>query len=326
MTKNLSEIGSFTPVDLPAGFREPTDGSLRYRPDGAMPANPYIDDVVRQRQVEIDTEYRKLYDYPPEGTPEGFATMLLDDYMIHEERRKMLNFEGYQAWQAKGGEIPEDLEESVEHFMRGTAYEDEIIDIALNTDIEEFEVGKVSHPYRRRLEFVDQLRRGVDAAIVDHGGEAFGKYFPYRSIDITPHVTYVDGELQVNGFIIPYKRDVGDIPLPDGSGMIRIVERQLAAFRADATSGFPQDIIQRMKETPIDWSASYQDDDYREALVNTGCHGFIVREILFDSLKPFVVPVSTTIYGYKQYFRPEPKETPAGQALRLTTSLPRRSK
>ncbi len=308
-----SSLELFSPVPTPEGFREPTDGTLRYRPDGAMPANPYLD---APRQKEIDDEFQKLFDNPPEGTPKQFARMLQDDHMINEQRRKMLNFENFEAWRATGEVVPDELEESMDHVIRGTASVEEVLDFALQTNLEAFEVGKVTHPYRRRLQYVAPFRKVVDNAILERGGEVYGKSFPYRSIDIYPHVTFKKGEPFIHGFIVPYKRDVGDIPLLDGSGVIHVVERQLSAFRADEASGFNEHVLKMMKYDPFKWNTYPNDEAYQDALKTTGCRGFIERAVQFDSLENFVVPISTTIYGYKEFYKKETDPTMAQQAIR----------
>lgn len=315
MIRNSSANEAFTPASMPEGFNEPSDGTLRYTPHGAMPANPYFDDQLIRRQTEIDAEFQKLFDTPPEGTPKRFAHMLRDDHMIHEVRRKMLNFEGFLEWQATDAVVPVELQEILDAVIHGTASVEEIFEFALHTGINAFEIGKVTHPYRRRLEHVEPFRSKVDAAILTNGGEVYGKDFPYRSIDIRPDVTYKNNAIQINGFIVPYKRDVGDIPLPDGTGVIHVVERQLAAFRTDELSGFNQNIIKMMKYGSFQWKTAYIDAAYQDALKNTGCRGYIERSVQLDSLEDFVVPVSTTIYGYKELYKPT-TETLAQRALR----------
>lgn len=283
-------------------FREPTDGSLRYSPWGAVPANPYIDERLRLRQRFIDIEFRKLFDKPPEGTPAGFAQMLAADHSIGEERRKMKNFEGFMEWTAQKQPVTLDLDAKISHIERGSAYAGDTFDFALETKVLNFEVGKVTHPYGVRLEHVDPFRKEVEDAIEERGGKVYPKVLAYHSIAIVPDIHYgEDGTHQLNGFIVRYKRDFGAIDMLDGSGRIHIIERQIAGIRVDAESGFDQAIVKRMLDYDISPQRSWQ-KRYVNYIVDTGARGFIERAIQQDTTETFFVPDSTTIYGFKEKF------------------------
>ncbi len=232
--------------------------------------------------------------------------MFEDDYFIGEHRRNMQNYEGYSEL-LKGAEpVSEELHPLLEHFEKGTALPDEILTIAVNTRIPSFEVGRVTSPYGKRLEHVEPFRQDVRNAIEAHGGVVFPTIQGYRSIDINPKVTYdTTGEGRIVGFIVTYKRDVGAIELPNDSGVISIVERQVAGFRVDEASGFPQEILEKMhlamKDPGTKWDGE-KDLNWHEELLATGCLDFIETAVQTDSLEDFVVPQSTTIYGFKEEF------------------------
>lgn len=286
-------------------FHEPTDGSLRYRPWGAVPANPYVDEALMKRQLMIQAEFKKMFDYPPEGTPMAFARMMAYDHLIGEERRIMKNYEGFMKWQALRQPVTVEMNDKLSYFERGQAFSDEIFDIALETDIENFEFGKLTHGYRQRLEHVEPFRCEVEEALEAHGGVVYPKILPYHSISIIPDVEYYDdGTHSLNGFIVRYKRDFGTIELPDSKGKIHILERQLAGFRVDAASGFDQNIVDRMMQVSIGPQKTWQ-KRYMQYVVDTGARGFIERAIQTDSLADYVVPESTMIYGYKALYSPE---------------------
>jgi len=300
------------------GFKEPTDGTLRYRPWGAMPANPYLDQALKDRQSYIGSEFIKLFNNPPDGTPPEFAEMLLWDHEIGEQRRSIQNFDGYTQWLATCEPITEDIDRKADHFEHGSAYAGEILDFALATSIDHFEVGKVTHPYRQRLEHVEPFRREVEDAIKERGGLIYPKVMPYRSIDIMPHMFVdEDGQEKLAGFIVKYKRDFGHINLADGSGTLRLVERQLAGFRVDEAAGFNPAIVTLMdfasKDKGIRWDG-IQDDQFERQLRNTGARGFIEKAVQTDSLEDFVVPISTTIYGFR--VKSTPRKLMAKKALK----------
>lgn len=317
---------------LPRGFREPTDGSMRYFPWGAMPTNIYRDDVpharlwlrpdvgesaIKRRQRGIQNELQKLYEIPPADIPAEFAELVATDTFIGEQRRSMKNYESYMTWKTKA-QLPEDyhLKNAMYHMEDGTAYVGEILDVALGTELETFEVGKVTHPYRRRFQFVEPFRQEVDRAIVDRGGNILPRdVIPYRNVDVVPYFTREGMAITgLSGLITRYKRDVGVINRENDRA--RIVERQLAGLRVDAASGFDQEIAHNMLE------ALPTDDEKRELadiakhdgaqhavvmheighriLVKSGCMAYVEDKIQNNSLEPFVVPLSTTIYGYKE--------------------------
>ena len=46
----------------PTLFVEPSDGTLRDTPWGAMPANPYVDEALKASQAVKDVEFHKLFE------------------------------------------------------------------------------------------------------------------------------------------------------------------------------------------------------------------------------------------------------------------------
>jgi hypothetical protein len=283
-------------------FREPSDGTIRYRPWGAVPANPFADEALKERQHLIETEFQKLFDRPPHGTPLGFATMFATDHAIGEERRKMKNFEGFMEWNGRREPVDHVLHEKINLIERGAGDAGDALDFAIDTTVQNFEVGKVTHPYGIRLEHVQPFREEVEEALTERGGVVYPKVLAYHSISIVPDVEYLkDGTHILNGFIVRYKRDFGAIDTADGMARINLTERQLAGIRIDAESGFNQDIRARMLATNISPERSWQ-KRYMEYVVETGARGFIERAIQLDSAEMFFVPGSTNIYVYKELY------------------------
>ena len=286
-------------------FKEPTDGTLRYRPWGAMPGNMYLDDDLKASQQYKDSEFQKLYDNPPIDVPPEFALMLAVDHEIGEARRKMLNYESYMKWAVKREPVTEELDEKLQHIDRGNAYIGEILDFALETSVDAVEAGKLTLAYWQRREHLAPFRAEAKEAIESRGGVMYPDIFPYHSISINPDVEYLDdGTHTMNGFIVRYKRDVGHIDLPHCAGRIHLVERQIAGYRVDEASGFKQSIVDRMLATPLSFEKSWQ-TEYMKYVVDTGARSFIEQKVQANSLEEFVVPVSATLYGYKELYTPE---------------------
>ncbi len=324
-------------------FIEPFSGALYDRVYGAMPANPFLNEKVRKRQAGIDRELIKLFEYPPEelAIPKAFRNFLLRDHFIGEERRKMQNYESYAGWRQKinGFILPGYLSDQIDRFETGNAEPDDILDIVMDpmnddqeTSLESFEIGKITHPYWRRIEHVPAFREAINESVEAHGGVLFPTVLPYRSIDIIPK-TSIDkrGHDTIVGFIVKYKHDIGEIHSKNGERKIKIVERQLAGYRVDEASGFRQDIIEAMEnitldrslkniqfdesmkeiadeesERPFYWE-NIHDKRFEYLLRTTGCRGFIEKAIQLDSQEAFVVPISTTIYGFNEFQDPSTK-------------------
>lgn len=273
-------------------FKEPNDGSLRYRPYSAVPAHPYADEALKNRQLDIDRELRKLFIKSPRDVPSEFAQMLMDDYVIAEQRRKMANYEGYMDWLMSQEPIEPELDPLFNHFERGTALIGEILTIGTKTSIKHFEVGQVTHPYRQRLQHVYQLREEVVEEIMLRGGTILPQSVPYRALAIAPRFA---SDKQLQGFIVRYKRDIGCIDCDSTTQQLNIVERQVAGYRIDAASGFDQAALANLPDNFAQLNPSQQ----QRALRISGVQDFIEQAVQTDSLDKFVVPVSTTIFAHK---------------------------
>lgn len=313
----------------PETFTEPFTGELYDRHYGAVPANPYYNDGVKVRQNKIKEEFATLFEYPPEelGIPESFKQMFIDDYYINVERRRMINYENFARWRMDNPQLEdEELEGAVQRTEMGYAESGDVLDVALNTELSGLEIGRVSHPYWRRTEFITPMRLDVSAAIIDRGGELTPIQEPYRRVKIVPHLERNEQtqEDEIIGFIVRYKRDVGSIPKDDGT-VLRVVERQVAAYRADEASGFDQSIIEEMheyarKKKDFRWD-KIADERFPNALLNTLCDGYINKIIQTDTAAPFVVPESTTIYCYSEK-GPGPEEKINAALSRLAFRAP----
>jgi len=297
-------------------FREPLDGSNRYLPYGAMPGDPYLGDEIESRQLEIDIEFKKLFLSPDTDAPPAFRQMLVADFEVGRQRRKLLNFDGYMKWKALEEVMEPRVEVLSQLVERGTADCAEAIDFALNTEIEKTEIGQLTCAYSNRLEHVQPFREEVAAAIEAHGGVLIPSIIPYRGLSIVPDVEYLeDGFHTLNGFIIRYKRDVGYIRLPNDEGVLRIVERQIAGVRIDEDSGFSDPVLKMMQYTPIAGDHTWQDNE-KQYLHDTGCQSFIEQAVQADTVEALIVPISVTVYAYKEAHDVEACRTVGGVALR----------
>lgn len=224
----------------PESFQEPFSGALYDRHYGAVPANPYLNQEVKDRQERIKQAFADLFEHPPAelAVPENFRQLLIDDYYINVERRRMINYENFAKWRMNHQLFTTPhLEIAASRVEVGRAESGDVLDLALAPDSSELsglEVGRVSHPYWRRTEYITPMRLDVASAIIERGGTLNSLNEPYRRIKISPKVekNEVTGEQDITGIIVRYKRDMGEIPRSDGS-VLKIVERQIAAYRVD---------------------------------------------------------------------------------------------
>ena len=298
--------------ECPTEFNEPYSGREYDRHYSAMPANPYINEQVKAREAVIKAELGKLFEHPPEemNIPESFRQLLIDDYHINVERRRMINFENFAKWRQDHPRLHDALEASVQRVENGYTEVGDILDVALNTSLSGLEVGRITHPYGQRIEQVTPMRLNVAAAINERGGTLESISKPYKRIKIVPKIERLgkEGEQEITGFIVRYKHDLGFIPKAEGE-VLRVVERQVAAYRADEASGFPQDIIAAMQELaekeqrktkkPFYWD-NVPSDRLETLLTDSRCRGFIEKSVQTDSLDSFIIPESTTIFCYPE--------------------------
>lgn len=292
-------------------FQEPFSGDLHDRYYGAVPANPYLNQDVKDRQAHIEQAFAILFEHPPAelAIPDSFRKLLIDDYHINVQRRRMINYENFAKWRVAHPTLENSFLESVAARVEtGRAESGDVLDLALHTDTQKLrglEVGRVSHPYWRRTEYITPMRLDIAKAIIDRGGGLYSLETPYRRIKIAPKLTVnqATGEREIAGLLVRYKKDMGFIPRADGS-ILKIAERQIAGYRVDPESGFDQSILERMQaytHSKKDFQWDYtSDEDLQTALKKTGCKEYVEQTVQTDTNAPFVVPESTTIYCYTE--------------------------
>ena len=303
---------------LPYHYAEPSLTYLDISPHGAMPANPYLNEDVKTQQKYINEQYQLLYHTPPRDMPKQFVEdVVISDYVINESKRAIANYEVFMKYSESEHETLELLSDKVRLFKEGRATILNIADIGTNSSIKSVEFGKVSHPYGYRMQKVEPMREEMTTAILERGGVVYPSIAPYRSIRIMPRVERFDdgtehGGQRVIGFIVKYKRDYGHIPIKESGQILKVIERQIAAFRVDEASGFDQTVLAAMHSfrdkypKRVHWDKTPGRHDvkaravFEHRLQVTGCKDFIERAVQSDSLEDFVVPISTLLYGSKE--------------------------
>ena len=316
--------------DLPASVRPDIDDyDGAFPPGGAMPANQYIDDETQQQQAEHNNALRSLYENPPIDMPQNFVRMVVDDYVINEVRRGLINFESFMAFTTECPDIIREMPDEIGLLMRGKASQDQIFDVVIQANVEAAakktkgyktsEFWKLSHPYGYRMQHLEAIRENSTRSVVENGGIVYPEVLPYRDITITPNVEYgvpvYDDETDevvgmnyhdtpiLDGFIVRYKRDYGNVPIPGTDKMIHLVERQVAGIRVDEASGFSQAHLELFNQeafkgvVPVEWN-NPSDVRIPSRLEAYGIKNLIHTAIQTDSLEQYVVPLSTMMYGF----------------------------
>jgi len=280
--------------------------SDRFRPWSPVPGNPFLNDEVKERQRAVNERIDQLFMLPPKDqfVPDSFRDMLFDDHVISFQRRNMLNFNRFSEWRV--GVDPSRMSQESCRVEDGSATVMDTLTHLHITSTESGEVGKTTHPYSQGIEHIADFRQEVTDSITALGGIVTPSIQGYRSIDITPkYHRDDDNKIVVLGLIANYKHDIGTIPATQKDQLVTIVERQIAGYRVDEAAGFDQDIAANLA-TELDKFDNFVYDNTTEydivlakILESTGCRDYVERIIQSDALEPFVVPVSTTIYGFR---------------------------
>ena len=328
----LSEPLTFkgrTLPEIPASLRANFDEyGGAFPPGGAMPANQYVDEETLNQQLEHSDAIKALYEHPPINIPKNFEHMVVGDYVINEVRRGLINFEKYMALIKQCPNIIQLMPEEIGLLMRGKASQDQIFDVVIRANeeaeknhtagYESSEFWKLSHPYGYRMQHLSSIRENSARSVLEHKGLVYPSVLPYRDITIMPHVEYGtpiydEAGMQIDidyheqpilvGFIVRYKRDYGNVPIPGSEKIIHLVERQVAGIRVDEASGFSQAHLDIFNQeafngaVPVNWNDP-NDARIPNRLESYGIKNLIHSAIQTDSLEEFVVPLSTMMYGF----------------------------
>lgn len=309
MEKNITDLEPHTPWrasslesrPLPQEFHEPLNETSR-RPHGPTPAgllaNCSASPAIYRSYAEANRAFDPLFtDLAPHDIPQETREQLVyTDYLAGDVQRGLKNAHSYNAWSQKGDPEFHELEEKL---LRGTITASEALDLLQHSTLESAELAKVTHPYGYRLGYVADAREDVNQAIEDHGGiviPAIGSF--YRKIDFNQPAMLPRDEslqtMQLIGFRIPYKKDIGYITRPDGR-RIKIIERQSAAIRIDSeVEGIPSHIKEALM-------TSYDGDHYDDWLCaidrQTDFKNFFTEAIQNNTDADFLIPLSTMHYA-----------------------------
>lgn len=309
----MAGFESLPSLPVPAHFHEPFGDQHWNKPYGASPARPYGDPETEARQEMMNIEFNKLYEFPPEELkiPDSFKKYLIDVEKFARIKRNLTNHYHYEAWRKTNPEIPHYRLEDVYHYEKGQASIKRIGSLAASSTLQAFLAGKLTHPYWQRIGSLPDMRDETALMIESLGGLVYEypDHNPYRSIKIQPYTTLNPdtSKEEIQGISVEYLRDFGTMRLP-GKDRVHMVERQIAGYRVDEASQFPQEILEAMHNPSIfisepdtrDFSwTNLQDPRHEIFMDKSGCKEFITQSVQSNSVEPFVVPIETSEFGYK---------------------------
>lgn len=270
-----------TNTELPPSFAEP-DG-LAWAP---TPLLPYSD-----HQRLVHASFEELYRHPyPTTTPELFCELVSTDYLSGTARRETTNTGHYTSWLPSYKKHSPETDELIAHAERPFEDSKQPLDFIRRETIAATELAKLTVPYGYRLEYVPEMRRAVDEAVLAAGGilidqrEYENIHLALGAVESDPQD--INSRLRSPGMLATYKRHRGIVEADDGTPII-ITERQAIGIRLDKESGLP--------------------DEYRAPILNgniTTRQEFmekIKREFIQSDVNAeFVVPLSTTIFAHRE--------------------------
>lgn len=292
---------NFEARPLPRWFNEPNDRA-DYRAYEPTPMLPSVDSDTRQHQSLVQNSLLPLFRKSvPEGIPPTTEEMIENNYLANEAMRSFLNHSNYITWLGQKPEIDTEIGVLLAQAERGLASPAELLYILKNTTIESTELGKLTHPYRYRMDHLSDMRRTVNQAILDQGGQTI-ENSPYRAIKFYPYCLPVespngyvpDSDYKLHGFVTTYKHDIGRLVATDGRE-INVAERQTIAIRIDDMTSFDKDLAESLSQIAIG-----QDDKWLERIVDeTGFRNYIEASIQANQLPDYMIPLSTMAYAHE---------------------------
>lgn len=178
--------------------------------------------------------------------------------------------------------------EMIARAKQGFASPGELILVGEALGMQGIELGCVSHPYGKRIEWVDTMRQVVHESIVALGGTPLNNEetrFRVRGV--------VGGPMwqahEFDGFLMTRKRNIGRMP----NGTI-IRERTSFILRADMEGIIPEECLEAMRQLDP------KSPTWRADLVAAGNLDVISEALLSMRAFSVVLPVSSTIYAFNK--------------------------
>lgn len=253
---------------------------------GATPLDHQL--AAAQQWGLLDNLKPLVYTEIPEETPDHIAEYMKDTFEARFHKRGIANHENLltalHPYEATGDD-PE-LDALVERALMGHASPAEVLIARELLGIRSAELACLSHPYGKRIEYLDEMRDAVRESVEMLGGVYDEDPETRFRVKGTVGMVYDHVDEVSKGFFMTRKRTLG--MMPDGT---TIRERTSFVLRTEY-NGVPfVDLAEIRRLDPQ--SPTWQEDAVRAGDLDT-----IAAELMEADAFNLAIPVSTTIYAF----------------------------
>lgn len=328
------------PAGSPELFHESSD-IPPYAPDAIInvtanpycnPMSPLYDEAHYLKSQERHNGLERLFtDLAPKDVPPTLLDMVYRDFLAGAAQRNVKSIEGYDRLLARRcAEGDMSYVEGEEKFLWGEASPTEMFAFAKESHIDSCTLTFVTH-FGHRLEHVYAARDAVSAAIREHGGNEFENCpSQYTKLSIQPQINselfhQKKSQLQLDGYLAVYKRNVGEFPDNEGN-MYDIIERQAIAIDLQNPShDMDPTVYQELHPDKPQFSETEHAYDQWYQTINKHADGYFTDMIRSSIAIPdYVYPTSTTMYIARRDMRGDyaPERSEAEIREEYLASLP----
>lgn len=222
----------------------------------------------------------------PEGIPDRIRDYVRDTFEVRFHKRGTANFENFIS--ALNEDVPKQFSIALDRARMGHASPAELLLIREYMGIRSAELACLTHPYGKRIEYLDEMRDAVRQSVELLGGTYYEDTQTRFRVKGTVGAVYDDPRAVSEGFFMTRKRNLGI--MPDGT-VIR--ERTSFVLRTEYNGATFVDLNSISKLDPT--SDTWQDD-----VVSAGQLDIIANDLMEADQYSLAVPISTTIYAFNE--------------------------
>lgn len=252
-------------------------------------ATPLDHASAYEQQCQLLDSLQELVDTDiPEGIPTEIAEYMRDTFAVRFHSRGIANHDNFLTALHNADEFADDpvVSDIILRAKLGHASPAELLIVRDLLGIRSAELACLTHPYGKRVEYVEPMRDAVRQSVEALGGAYFEEPTTrYRVKGVVNEMRWDAKYTQ--GFFMTRKRDLG--LMPDGT-IIR--ERTSYILRSDTEGAVPGENLKAIRELDAK-GGKWQDD-----VVRIGHLDEIAATHLAADEFLLVIPVSTTIYAF----------------------------
>jgi len=241
-----------------------------------------------QQCVLLDAMGELLKTDIPSDIPEEIVKYMEDTFSARFHSRGTANHENYLTALHAEDEFQSTpvTMEMIERAKLGHASPAELLLVRETLGIRSAELACLTHPYGKRIEYIDVMRDSVRQSVELLGGSYYEDPETRYRIKGAVNERYWEANYS-EGFFMTRKRDLG--LMPDGT-VIR--ERTSFILRSDENGALPSSNLEAIRSLDI------KDKTWQDDAVRIGHLDQIAAGLLEADEFSLVIPVSTTIYAF----------------------------